>query len=146
MPDSEGPGRWRGGLGLRRDYVFEGDVTFSVMAERVEFAPQGLFGGGAARSTHYIREPGAAPAPLPVEVLASTSPAGEVMSIQIGGGGGYGAPLERDPDAVAADVASGRISRAGRPRVYGVVLGRDGGPTWHGRGPSGGHASRRSPR
>ena len=34
------------------------------------------------------------------------------MSLQLGGGGGYGPPLERDPEAVAADVASGRVSRA----------------------------------
>ena len=53
----EGPGTWRGGLGLRRDYVFEGPVTFTVMSERVRFAPRGLAGGGDARSNHYIRDP-----------------------------------------------------------------------------------------
>ncbi len=81
IPDSEGSGRWRGGVGLRRDYVFEGDVTFSIMSERVRFAPQGLFGGDAARSNHYIRDPdGAAiryPSKFSIEVAA-----GEVMSIQ----------------------------------------------------------------
>ncbi len=47
VPDSEGAGRQRGGLGLRRDYVGEGDVVLTVMAERSSFSPQGLFGGDA---------------------------------------------------------------------------------------------------
>ena len=39
------------------DYEFEGPVTFSIMTERVRFAPQGLLGGGPARSNHFIRDP-----------------------------------------------------------------------------------------
>jgi N-methylhydantoinase B len=119
LPDSEGPGRWRGGLGLRRDYLFEGDVRFSIMAERVRFAPQGLFGGGAARSNHYIRNPdGDAvryPSKFSIEVAA-----GEVMSIQTAGGGGYGEVGLRDPALVRADVEAGMVSPARALEVYGV--------------------------
>ena len=118
IPDSEGPGRWRGGLGLRRDYVFEGDVTFSVMAERVRFAPQGLLGGGAARSNHYIRDPEGRAIRYPSKFSVDLA-AGEVMSIQSGGGGGYGEVGLRDPALVEADVEAGRISPERARDVYG---------------------------
>ena len=117
--DSEGPGRWRGGLGLRRDYEFEGPVTFSIMTERVRFAPQGLLGGGPARSNHFIRDPDGDNERLPSKFTVDL-PAGGVFSIQTAGGGGYGPVSERDPEAVRADVSSGRISAARAHEVYGV--------------------------
>ncbi len=125
VPDSEGAGRTRGGLGLRRDYVAEGDIWLTVMAERSAFSPQGLDGGGSGRSSHFIIEPGRGQRRLPSK-FTERVPAGEVMSLQLGGGGGFGPALERDPAAVAADVRSRRISRARARQVYGVVLGRGG--------------------
>nr|MDP9461373.1 hypothetical protein [Actinomycetota bacterium] len=41
------------------------------------------------------------------------------------GGGGYGDPLERDADAVVADVASGYVSEGAAREDYGVVVRRD---------------------
>lgn len=120
LPDSEGPGRWRGGLGLRRDYVFEGDVTFSVMAERVRFAPQGLVGGGPARSNHYIRDPEGRAIRFPSKFTVDLA-AGEVMSIQSAGGGGYGDVAERDAAQIRDDVRSGRVSAARAREVYGLA-------------------------
>ncbi len=120
LPDSEGPGRWRGGLGLRRDYEFEGEVTFTVMAERVRFAPQGLVGGGPARSNHYVRDPDGVATRYPSKFSIDLA-AGEVMSIQSAGGGGYGEVALRDPAAIRDDVASGRISVARAREVYGLV-------------------------
>jgi N-methylhydantoinase B len=117
--DSEGAGRWRGGLGLRRDYVFEGPVAFSIMTERVRFAPQGLLGGGPARSNYFIRDPDGDAERLPSKFTVDL-PAGGVFSVQTAGGGGFGPVAERDPDAVRHDVWSERIS-AGRARdVYGL--------------------------
>jgi N-methylhydantoinase B len=118
-PDSEGPGQWRGGLGLRRDYVFEGAVTFSIMTERVRFAPQGLLGGGPARSNHFIRDPDGAAERLPSKFTVDL-PAGGVFSVQTAGGGGYGPVEARDAVSVRADVASGRISAERARDVYGV--------------------------
>jgi len=119
IPDSEGPGQWRGGLGLRRDYVFEGDVTFTVMAERVRFAPQGLFGGGPARSNQYIRDPEGRAIRYASKFSVELE-AGETMSIQSGGGGGYGEVGLRDPALVEADVEAGRISPERARDVYGL--------------------------
>jgi N-methylhydantoinase B len=45
----------------------------------------------------------------------------------IPGGAGYGDPLERDAEMVAADVLDGKVSRASALEAYGVVLTADGG-------------------
>jgi len=44
------------------------------------------------------------------------------VSFRGGGGGGYGSPLERSPDAVLADVLSGYVSSKKAEEEYGVVL------------------------
>jgi len=46
----------------------------------------------------------------------------EVIRIETTGGGGWGDPLARSPDAVAVDVAQGKVSREAAERDYGVVL------------------------
>jgi N-methylhydantoinase B len=119
VPDSEGPGEWRGGLGLRRDYVFEGPVTFTVMSERVRFAPRGLAGGGDARSNHYIRDPEGEARRYPSKFSIDLAP-GEVMSIQSAGGGGFGDVAGRDQAAIGDDVRAGRISPQRARDVYGL--------------------------
>ena len=42
------------------------------------------------------------------------------------GGGGFGPPQQRDPDAVSRDVADGLISDQVAERIYGVVMNSDG--------------------
>jgi N-methylhydantoinase B len=125
IPDSEGPGRSRGGLGLRRDYVADGDVVLTIMAERSTFAPQGLFGGESGRSAHFLVNPGFGERRYPSKFSVAV-PAGDVISLQLGGGGGYGPPAERTVDAVAADVRSRRISPERARATYGVDVGPDG--------------------
>jgi N-methylhydantoinase B len=49
--------------------------------------------------------------------------AGDIVTIYTGGGGGYGSPLERDPERVRLDVMAGYVTREGAERDYGVVLG-----------------------
>jgi N-methylhydantoinase B len=48
--------------------------------------------------------------------------AGDTVVIKTGGGGGWGNPLERDPEAVAQDVREGSVSRARANERYGVVV------------------------
>jgi N-methylhydantoinase B len=127
VQDSEGAGRQRGGLGLRRDYIGEGDLVVTIMAERSAFAPQGLFGGEPGRPAHFLVGEGREQHRHPSK-FSTRVPAGTRVSLQLGGGGGYGPPQERDPEAVAADVAAGRVSRKRASEAYGVVLRRDGSP------------------
>lgn len=125
VADSDGAGCFRGGLGLRRDYAPEGAVAFSVLAERARFAPQGLDGGLPARTAHFVRNPDTNPLEYPSKLSVHLEPT-EVFSVQMAGGGGYGSPLDREPDRVLADVLDGKVSRARGRDVYGVVLNTDG--------------------
>ncbi len=119
IPDSAGPGRFRGGCGIRRDMRFLAtDVRFTNLSERQRFAPYGLFGG----------KPGALGRTLVGDRVvggkASEAMAyGEVVSFQLAGGGGYGDPFQRDPAAVEADVRRGLISPEAAERHYGVIVG-----------------------
>jgi N-methylhydantoinase B len=121
IPDSEGAGRHRGGLGLRRDYEVDRPTTFSVLADRAKFAPWGLDGGLQARPAHYIFDPYGGPREMPSKFSLDLLP-GQVFSIQMGGGGGYGPPHERDPEAVLADVLAERVSSQRAREAYGVVI------------------------
>ncbi len=53
VEDSDGAGRFRGGLGLRKDYLFDRPTTFTVLADRTARGPAGAFGGqdGGSPST-----------------------------------------------------------------------------------------------
>ena len=119
--DSGGPGRFRGGMGIRRDYVFpDCDTTFTVLSDGTRFPPWGLEGGGSGRPAHFILNPQAKSRKLPSKI-SITVPRGERVSVQTPGGGGYGTPLARDPADVVLDVRDGRISPRTAREVYGVV-------------------------
>jgi N-methylhydantoinase B len=126
IEDSAGAGRRRGGLGVRRDVEFyDHEATFSLLSDRAESDPWGLFGGRPGRRAHYVRNPDTDPERLPSKSETDLDP-GDVASVQTPGGGGYGDPLERDPDRVAADVADGVVSVAAAREEYGVVVDPDG--------------------
>ena len=123
IENSEGGGRHRGGLGVRRDYTFPGhEPSFSILSDKARYAPWGLFGGGPARPAKYILNPDTPAArELPSKITFQLAP-GDVVSVQTPGGGGTASPLERDPSRVAADVAQGKISAERARAVYGVVV------------------------
>ncbi len=125
IPDSEGAGTQRGGLGVRRDYTFPGhEPSFSILSDRAVFAPWGLFGGGQARTAKYVLNPDGEARELPSKITLKIK-TGEVISVQTPGGGGCGNPFDRPPGRVAADVAEGRISAARAQAIYGVVVDPD---------------------
>jgi N-methylhydantoinase B len=120
IPDSEGAGRFRGGLGVRRDYVFpDHAVDLTLLSDRTRFPPWGLFGGEAAQPAAYLLSPGPEERRLPSKVT-TTLPPGAVLSVRTPGGGGYGPPAERNPEAVRRDVRAGKVSPARARAVYGV--------------------------
>ena len=126
IEDSEGAGRWRGGLGLRRDYLFPGETSFTILADRDRWGPWGLFGGLAGRKASYILNPGDGAGVLSSKVTLQLEP-GDVVSYRTCGGGGYGPPEERDPQQVLRDVREGKVNVARAREVYGVEIDPD---TW----------------
>jgi N-methylhydantoinase B len=127
--NSGGDGRWRGGLGLSRELTLLGpEARFSVLSEKNILPPYGVCGGmsGAPNRFFIIRDgQEVEPSPLPGKVSGFPVRAGDLVLLQSSGGGGYGDPLERDPEAVVRDVADGVVSGEKAERVYGLVL--DGG-------------------
>jgi N-methylhydantoinase B len=123
IENSEGGGRHRGGLGVRRDYTFPGHApSFSILSDKARFAPWGLFGGEAARPAKYILNPETPHArELPSKITLQLAK-GDVVSVQTPGGGGTQSSLERPAADVALDVALGKISADRARAVYGVVV------------------------
>jgi N-methylhydantoinase B len=123
IPDSEGAGYYRGGLGVRRDYTFPGHTpSFSILSDKAKYPPWGLFGGEQARPAKYILNPDTAEArELPSKITFALKP-GDVISVQTPGGGGCEEAWKRPVEQVIADVAQGKISITRARQAYGVVL------------------------
>jgi N-methylhydantoinase B len=127
VEDSEGAGRFRGGLGLRKDYRFpRGPVTFTVLADRDKEGPWGLFGGLPGRPAEYVLVSGGRERRLGAKSTVEVQ-AGDVVSYRTCGGGGYGPPRERDPQLVLRDVVEGKVSLERARDVYRVAIDPAGG-------------------
>jgi N-methylhydantoinase B len=127
MPDTGGAGRFRGGCGVRRDVRILGDkIKFNNLSERQRFQPYGLEGGHPGVLGRTVIDPGK-PTERVIPGKASVDLAyGDVVSFQLSGAGGYGDPLERDPERVARDVRLGYVGRAAAAERYGVIVADDG--------------------
>ena len=121
--DSGGPGKFRGGLGLstRVKNLVEGRWTLGETG-REKYPPWGLWNGKpGAPSAHLLRLPGERDFKK-VDVSRHWVPANAEAVIATAGGGGWGDPLERDPERVRWDVIEEYISLKAAREEYGVVL------------------------
>jgi N-methylhydantoinase B len=109
VEDSDGPGRFRGGLGLRKDFRFEQPTTFTVLADRDRQGPWGAAGGDAGRVAEYVHVREGVETRLGSKSTIDLVP-GDVISVRSCGGGGYGPPAEREPARVLRDVLEGKVS------------------------------------
>ena len=120
--NSEGAGQFRGGLGLRRDWRFlDHACTFTIMSDFRIGRPWGLFGGEPAASAQYVLEPDGEKTQLPSKTTLHLQP-GATVGFRTPGGGGYGNPMNRDPEAVLKDVVEEKISLRRAREAYGVVI------------------------
>jgi len=110
IPDSGGAGRFRGGLGVRRDFEFPfDDCTFTTMSDGRKFAPWGLAGGADGRCARYVLDPLGEARELPSKITL-TVPKGGRVRIETPGGGGFGPVTARESAAVAEDVRNGYVT------------------------------------
>lgn len=123
VENSDGAGQHRGGLGLRRDYLFPNHAaSFTILADRDRWGPWGLFGGQPGRKASYLLLPAGGEA---VELGSKTTvqlQPGDVVSYRTCGGGGYGPPHQREPELVLQDVREGKVSLVRARAIYGVVI------------------------
>ncbi|HJU48147.1 MAG TPA: hydantoinase B/oxoprolinase family protein, partial [Gaiellaceae bacterium] len=121
VEDSEGPGRFRGGLGLRKDYRFDLHTTFTLLADRDRSGPWGVEGGCDAPPAEYVHVRDGVETRLGSKTTVDLVP-GDVISIRTCGGGGYGPPEERAPELVLRDVLEGKVSVERARDVYRVAV------------------------
>ncbi|MCC7273260.1 MAG: hydantoinase B/oxoprolinase family protein [Alphaproteobacteria bacterium] len=120
-PDSGGPGRHRGGLGILREYeVLDGTVALTHRGERFYSAAPGLAGGepGASSISRIVRADGTIET-IPSK-LVCTLAAGDRLIVGTAGGGGYGDKGARTRDAVRDDVRNGKVTPEAARAVYGL--------------------------
>ncbi|NIJ13177.1 N-methylhydantoinase B [Saccharomonospora amisosensis] len=121
--DSGGAGEFRGGLGYEKHIRMLRDAHFMSIADRSILSCWGVKGGKAGKPFDVTIDPGG-PNERQVDALADAEPvrAGEVIRIRTTGGGGWGDPLQRDPELVVRDVVWRKVSWAAALSDYGVVL------------------------
>lgn len=121
--DSGGPGRNRGGLGLRRVVELRsGSAVSCVRHERHSTQPWGLSGGGPGSSwSAAILHPDGTADDIPGKAIVTLAE-GDVLHLETGGGGGFGDPFERDPQAVLEDWLDGKVSLDSARADYGVAI------------------------
>ena len=118
--DSGGPGIFRGGLGqcTEMGQRMDGPWSVSAMIDRIRFPAPGLEGGGAGAPGEFAIDGSDAPQPKALLTLAP----GARVRLNPPGGGGYGPPLEREPERVLEDVINGYVSVKAAEQEYGVAI------------------------
>ncbi|MBM3492211.1 MAG: hydantoinase B/oxoprolinase family protein [Alphaproteobacteria bacterium] len=121
-PDSGGPGKHRGGLGLAREFRLDAPAgVFAASFDRFTHRPYGLAGGaGGAAGRLMLRRAGEGQEQaLPSKVSDVAMRRGDVIRLETAGGGGHGAPAARDQEAIRRDLAEGYLSAEAARRDYG---------------------------
>jgi len=119
IPDSGGPGEYRGGLGFRRQYELLQDAMVVRRYERAKFPSSGMEGGSDGRKSRFVSiNHNGDETDLPAAGRYDMT-AGEGFFLDKAGGGGYGDPKKRDPEAIRRDIAEGYVTPEGAKRDYG---------------------------
>jgi N-methylhydantoinase B len=125
--DSGGAGKHRGGLGIDMQIrnLVEGRWNFEQI-RRSQCPPRGLWGGKPGGYGAYLLRPAGESEFREMRGAHVPVAPGAGAIVRTGGGGGWGDPLERDPELVRQDVIEELISPEAARADYGVVLAADG--------------------
>ncbi|MBI4199819.1 MAG: hydantoinase B/oxoprolinase family protein [Chloroflexi bacterium] len=122
IPDSGGPGKFRGGVAPRRFYEALAPALLNVRhAKSFEIPAQGTAGGKPGSKGRVVVNLGTS-SETEVPSWSYELRPGDTLAFEGGGGGGFGDPKERDPQLVAQDVVEGCVSPEGARRDYGVAV------------------------
>lgn len=123
IPDSEGAGRYRGGMGMMREItILDSEATITISSDRNKICPWGVLGGKPASPAKckLSNKKG--------EKLSLRSKdtkkvnKGDTIATMTSGGGGWGDPFDREPEKVRWDVLEGLVSAKRARDAYGVAL------------------------
>jgi N-methylhydantoinase B len=122
LEDRAGAGRWRGGLGTVREVQFLDAAGYSLEGDGSVWAPPGLFGGQpGAPGAVWVNRGGDDEQELPSKFPYRRAAAGDRLCLISPCGGGYGDPVERERDAVKADVSEGYVTPESAREKYGLT-------------------------
>ena len=122
-PDSCGAGRSRGGLGCIRQYrLLAEEAVLQLRADRYAHPPYGLFGGKPAATSRNVMVTDGGIKEVMASKVTRTARKGDVIRHEQAGGGGYGDPLDRPPNAVLEDVRDGKVTVGFARDGFGVVV------------------------
>ena len=122
IPDGAGAGEFRGGVPFRRDYRFlEKEAVLQIRSDRRQIRPYGLYGGYPGKPSSNVLNPDTDAQSLDSKVTM-TLKKGDVFRNELPGGGGWGDPLDRDPDRVLMDVRNEFVTIDSAASDYGVII------------------------
>ena len=126
VPDTGGAGKYRGGLGMVREFrVLADEAMFQLRSDRHDFLPWGVQGGKPGTPTLNFVNPDTGNGEIPGKHVMNLKK-GDLYRLVQSGAGGYGDPLERDVTAVLDDVQQEKLTIDYVRREYGVVIDPDG--------------------
>ena len=123
VPDTGGPGKYRGGLSMVREFrLLADEAVISVRSDKRRFPPYGLHGGRPGSPSLNVINPETENRVLPVLFKEPVRMVrGDLFRHVLAGGGGFGDPLERDPELVRRDLRQGKVSPEAALSDYGIV-------------------------
>lgn len=125
--DSAGPGKFRGGLGFSKNYLITEPCFLQTNLDRTKFPPWGVLGGKDGQPGRVVvtkvKDGSVA---IVCKAKGYKIEAGDRVALETGGGGGYGAPAERDLKLVQRDLDRGYVSPTAAERDYGVTIDKEG--------------------
>jgi len=122
VPDTEGPGKFRGALSVYRQWRFRKPAEILIRTIQVR-GSEGLADGGAGGdSMNLLKSNGTQTLLAPQAHVHLSVAQGDRIYHQVHGSGGYGNPWERAPELVLHDFREGKISAHGARERYAVVI------------------------
>lgn len=124
VSNSEGAGKFRGGMGIMREFIaLEDDLTLTLGSDREKIKPWGVDGGKGGRNSESVLIRDGKERRLPSKITTRIRKGDRYITVTPGGGG-WGDPFERDSEKVRWDVSEGLVSMERAESEYGVILER----------------------
>ena len=120
--DSGGPGKYRGGLGFRKEYEILYPATLNTNVDRMKCPPWGVQGGKPARSGCVTVHKASGETAVMGKAKNYKLFPGDRVILETGGGGGWGPPAERDIEMIRRDLDRGYITAEAAIADYGVKI------------------------
>jgi N-methylhydantoinase B len=128
LPDSQAAGKWQGGAALVLELENTGHEAMMTVRglNRFHFQPWGFDGGDPGGLGNVILNPGTPEEKSIGKIKVLQLTRGDIVRLTTPSGGGFGDPLDRDPERISSDIARGLVTRERAKGAYGVVFDANG--------------------